>query len=390
LPIINAINYYGYVAKLYKIADNNLHSSEFVKDFNKYLHIRKTEQVENEIINNELYGGSILEKLLKHIFYPQGFNLDEVSCGDLAYAHALGYLNMDLYFLYCLTVSLSKIFLQNNEHSVILNIFGVKEIILSYSAENLLEYTRNSSFFRPVLFYTNYRCLYYSDAYKDDSANDHILLVTGYNPDTQIVIIQDFEITEHYNTLFTSGQIFHKARIPEKLFVEIIEGTNEYLKNSAHPKYKQNAFVVVPIQSEVNIPQTKENVLAFYSSVKINGLQILDKLVVRDSLKNEEAVNRIFRYYRKDFLGSVKVIVKSFQYQYSEYSELIDAGENFMQRIDLYISVMHKAYLKNTNISNTSENIKRYRVSVIEAGLRYFGCVDEYIIHNPTKVNFKL
>jgi hypothetical protein len=215
------------------------------------------------------------------------------------------------------------------------------------------------------------------------------MLVTGYNPDTQIVIIQDFEITEHYNTLFTSGQIFHKARIPEKLFVEIVEGTNEYLKNSDHPMYKQNAFVVAPIKPEVNISQAKENVLAFYSSIKINGLQILDKLAVRDSIKNEEAVNRIFRYYRKDFLGSVKVIVKSFQDQHSEYSKLIDAGENFMQRIDIYISIMHKAYLKNTDTSNASENIKKSRASVVESGMQYFNCVDEYIVHNPA-VNCKV
>lgn len=288
-------------------------------------------------------------KSINTVYFSDGYSLNEVPCDTLTIAHALGILNQTLYYHYCALDALDRLSNNSITRCNLLDILGVEE--KNAFDEN---YTSTKEFLKlgisigsPVLLHTNYNCIYYSDGYKKKNQNNHIILLTGYDSDTDIVQIQDYEIICWYNTNFTKGQIFYCSRVPYSLIDEIIQNTKVYFSLDETNFYKKHLILY---QSNNLKRINSVDVLSLLLQIRNDLLNILTEKICTYQIIIPEESEKYFHYFRIRFFGAFKVIFSFISTRFSISEEIKRLISEFLYNLEILIAIWQKDTMKKGEV----------------------------------------
>jgi hypothetical protein len=291
-------------------------------------------------------------------YYPDGYRIEDVNCVDLSIAHAVGTFCTEYYYDYCTIISLQNLFRITNEHKGFgseqaLNLLGFVFLPienLGIEASDVCERIIDAlSKKYPVILYTNYECLYYSDAYKQPDSNRHAILLTGYDTEKNIFMLQDPEAVERYLIQYTKGEIYYKVRIRKSMLIDIIESTIEHFHVNESLFQSKYLFYIKPSHVDATQKDMRGMLLDKLVSSMQKDLMLFTLPERCIELSTESEINRFIYYSRRPYLGGMRVIidyVKRAKYYSIEESEYDELTAGLLSSIDIYISVLHKESVK--------------------------------------------
>lgn len=297
--------------------------------------------------------------LLANNYYPDGYGIEDVNCIDLSFAHAVGVFCKERYYDYCMVVSIQNLFGIPSEYTPfdrekVLNFLGFVSLPLNNIVNDKIDSCTQIALALesgcPVILYTNYECLYYSDVYKVSDQHTHAILITGYDIEKNIFILQDAEAVERYDIQFTKGQIYYKIRVKKEMLIDIIESTMQHY-NMNETEFQSDCLLKIkPIdESKVQFDTRKTVLSLLISSIKSEIMLFEIECPFKDERTKSE-IDEFFFYLRRPYLGGMRVIldyIKRTHCYTTNEVEYEKIAESVLSSIDFYISILHKACLKN-------------------------------------------
>lgn len=306
-------------------------------------------------------------------YYPDGYHVRDISCLDLIIAHAVGIFNSSNYYDYCMYRSCEILWGNNN----LLEIFDYTYAplkYLGYALHPLSKLSNNLTFDKeiflseisklllqgyPIVLLTNYYTLYYSEAYLKEPGN-HLLLITGYDNERDIVTIQDAEVIGRGDTApqYTSGQIFFKTNLKSSMLYDIILDYFKYIEKPITHAWNY-IYSVIPC-ADYNKVNIKETVLNYIT----NSFNLFSYICNSDQI-GKLSTKDYFSTLRRDFLGSSRIFCKYVEKNFINkeiFTEFIQVEKDFLESVNIYLSVFQKNYIlhRDLNMVLYKERITNY------------------------------
>lgn len=308
-------------------------------------------------------------------YYPHGYSFEEISCIDLTIAHALGVYQKEYYYYYCFLFSLyqnfynhTSCFSHKEKSKYILNLLNFTFVKnTKFEVLNFIEDSLKNN--EPVIFYTNYSCLFFSNGYKKNNQSSHNFLITSYDKDNQIITIQDPQIVERYDIKFTKGEIYYKSRIKVNSFLEIIKETKEFYGSTNEQFMSKNILKISQLNKTSCI--SENFLLSEFHKLKNNSLNLLNIKYKFIDLKNENDIYKFFYQTKRDYLKGFEIILKFIEntFELKNKNEYNTLTQEILEKIELYITICFKSILNCKNINESKLFILENEIKTIKDSL---------------------
>ncbi|GEM_PF-2397508 len=332
-----------------------------------------------------------MRKILDIDYYLDGYGAIHTNCVDNPFAAASGYYNIDNYYYYCFyNIALYNWGKNSEEHcsdieQLLLegmgvriansignnnDIFKVQESILKKlglgivfnkadNIEEFLEFIKNGiNRNYPLIMLPINDTLFYYYQYMTENYNSHALIISGYDEERKLILIQDSLFDRELSKKAFKGEPFYKLFLKEEELKKIWSITHEYYEKNNSSLYNKELLSLEKV-SKPEINSYLDLSDDFIEKTDINNSYFV-KIVESFNNNSRKFSNLEYIYdLRRIFYFGLVVIFDIFEkineesnYDEDIYEELIKHKVHYMKSRDLIINKLHYYALKKKVLTN--------------------------------------
>lgn len=287
-------------------------------------------------------------------YYADGFNVEEIDCWDMTLACACGVYNKENYYFYSFLYAMFNNWPWSNKPVTeqVLKLLGVgqNEYHVNSGEELINKIYDAIDLGNPVLMLLRYNKIFFNSLYKKESDLNHVLLITGYDKERQLLNVRDYLFAKKFTKAVVQGSadIFIDFAIKDEYVIEMWQETKKEGVNSLFILERNDDPLIADYESLLqffleNVSVDKKN-YERYNTAAEGDYKLLRQKLYRN-------VSMLLRVVRRAF-NEGHCILRNIQ-----GDKLEEAMQQMIKKRDMYASKMIKEMMRDQTISDEAIHV---------------------------------